>query len=135
MEKIWLEKSYPPGVPFEIDADKYKSLAEMFFKYSKQYADKTSFINMDVSISYQELEQQAKSFAAYLQHTLGLKKGDKLAIMVPNSLQYPIALFGGLIAGITIVNVNPLYTARELKHQLNDSGTKAIVIIETLPIR
>ncbi|WOH37883.1 long-chain-fatty-acid--CoA ligase FadD [Thalassotalea fonticola] len=130
MEKIWLEKSYPPGVPFEIDADRYKSLAEMFFQYSKKYADKTAFINMDVSISYQELEQQAKSFAAYLQNDLGLKKGDKLAIMVPNSLQYPIALFGGLIAGVTIVNVNPLYTARELKHQLNDSGTKAIVIID-----
>lgn len=130
MEKIWLEKSYPPGVPFEINADKYKSLAEMFFQYCNKYADKTAFINMDVSISYQELEQQAKSFAAYLQNNLGLKRGDKLAIMVPNSLQYPIALFGGLIAGVTIVNVNPLYTARELKHQLNDSGTTAIVIIE-----
>ncbi|WNC69901.1 long-chain-fatty-acid--CoA ligase FadD [Thalassotalea nanhaiensis] len=130
MEKIWLEKSYPPGVPFEIDADKYKSLAEMFFQYSNKYSDKTAFINMDVSITYRQLEQQAKSFAAYLQNDLGMKKGDKLAIMVPNSLQYPIALFGGLIAGITIVNVNPLYTARELKHQLNDSGAKAIVIIE-----
>ncbi|WNC70942.1 long-chain-fatty-acid--CoA ligase FadD [Thalassotalea psychrophila] len=130
MEKIWLEKSYPPGVPFEIDADKYKSLAEMFFQYSNKYADKTAFINMDVSITYRQLEQQAKSFAAYLQNTLAMKKGEKLAIMVPNSLQYPIALFGGLIAGVTIVNVNPLYTARELKHQLNDSGAKAIVIIE-----
>ncbi|WP_371185436.1 long-chain-fatty-acid--CoA ligase FadD [Thalassotalea maritima] len=130
MEKIWLEKSYPAGVPFEIDADKYDSLAQMFFKYTKQYADKTAFINMDVSITYAELEQQAKAFASYLQNTLGLKKGDKLAIMVPNSLQYPIALFGGLIAGITIVNVNPLYTARELKHQLIDSDAKAIVIIE-----
>ncbi|QDP00960.1 long-chain-fatty-acid--CoA ligase FadD [Thalassotalea sp. PS06] len=130
MEKIWLEKSYPPGVPAEIDADKYQSLAQLFTKYSQQYADKTAFINMDVKLSYRELEQQATAFAAYLQQDLGLKKGDKLAIMVPNTLQYPIALFGGLMAGLTIVNVNPLYTARELKHQLNDSGTKAIVIIE-----
>ncbi|OUS24872.1 long-chain-fatty-acid--CoA ligase [Thalassotalea sp. 42_200_T64] len=130
MEKVWLEKSYPPGVPFEIDADRYKSLADMFFKYCDEYSGKTAFINMDVSLSYQQLAQQAKSFSAYLQNELGLKKGDKLAIMVPNTLQYPIALFGALIAGLTVVNVNPLYTARELKHQLNDSGTKAIVIIE-----
>ena len=130
MEKIWLEKSYPPGVPFEIDADKYQSLAQMFFKYSDKYADKTAFINMDVSITYKQLKQQAMAFASYLQNELGLKKGDKLAIMVPNTLQYPIALFGALIAGLTVVNVNPLYTARELKHQLNDSDSKAIVIIE-----
>ncbi|NMP16588.1 long-chain-fatty-acid--CoA ligase FadD [Thalassotalea sp. Y01] len=130
MERIWLEKSYPAGVPFDIDADKYASLAELFFKYTEQYADNTAFINMDVSITYRELLQQAKSFASYLQNQLGMKKGDKLAIMVPNTLQYPIALFGGLIAGITIVNVNPLYTARELKHQLQDAGVKTIVIID-----
>ncbi|TKB44095.1 long-chain-fatty-acid--CoA ligase FadD [Thalassotalea mangrovi] len=130
MEKIWLEKSYPPGIPAEIDADKYQSLAQLFTKYCQKYADNTAFINMDVKLSYSQLEQQATAFAAYLQQDLGLKKGDKLAIMVPNTLQYPIALFGGLLAGLTIVNVNPLYTARELKHQLNDSGAKAIVIIE-----
>ncbi|TLU67643.1 long-chain-fatty-acid--CoA ligase FadD [Thalassotalea litorea] len=130
MDKIWLEKSYPPGVPAEIDADKYQSLAELLIKYSQQYADNIAFINMDVKLSYRQLAEQATAFAAYLQQDLGLKKGDKLAIMVPNTLQYPIALFGGLLAGLTIVNVNPLYTARELKHQLNDSGTQAIVIIE-----
>lgn len=130
MEKVWLEKSYPPGVPFEIDADKYSSLAQMFEKYVALYADRTAFINMDVGITYKQLEQQAKAFAAYLQHDLGMKKGDKIAIMTPNSLQYPIALFAGLIAGLTVVNVNPLYTARELKHQLNDSGATTIVIIE-----
>lgn len=130
MEKIWLEKSYPPGVPFEIDADKYKSLAHMFFTYCTKYADNTAFINMDATMSYRELEQQTKAFASYLQHDLNLKKGDKIAIMVPNTLQYPVALFAGLIAGLTVVNVNPLYTARELKHQLVDSGAKAIVIIE-----
>ncbi|MFS1438684.1 AMP-binding protein [Shewanella sp. 10N.286.48.A6] len=130
MEKIWLEKSYPPGVEFEIDPDKYNSLAELFFKYTKLYKDNTAFVNMDVAISYQQLEQQATDFAAYLQHELGLVKGDKFAIMIPNLLQYPIALFGALIAGLTVVNVNPLYTPRELEHQLKDSGTKAILILE-----
>ncbi len=130
VEKIWLEKSYPPGVPFEINPDKYPSLVAMFTKYTTQYSDKTAFINMGAQISYAELAQQATAFAAYLQQDLGLKKGDKFAIMVPNTLQYPIALFGGLLAGLTVVNVNPLYTARELEHQLKDSGTKAILIIE-----
>lgn len=130
MEKIWLEKSYPPGVPAEIDADKYASINELFNKYTETYAERTAFINMDIGISYQELSQQSKAFAAYLQNDLGLKKGDKLAIMVPNCLQYPIALFGALLAGLVVVNVNPLYTARELEHQLKDSGAKAILIIE-----
>jgi long-chain acyl-CoA synthetase len=130
VEKIWLEKSYPPGVPFEIDPDKYSSLVEMFDKYVQMYAEKTAFINMGVGISYQELAVQARAFASYLQNDLGLVKGDKFAIMVPNTLQYPVALFGALIAGLTVVNVNPLYTARELEHQLNDSETKAILIIE-----
>ncbi|WP_085297536.1 AMP-binding protein [Cognaticolwellia mytili] len=130
MEKIWLEKSYPPGVEFEIDPDKYSSLAELFFKYTKLYNSNTAFINMDVSISYQELAQQATDFAAYLQKDLGYVKGDKFAIMIPNTLQYPIALFGALIAGLTVVNVNPLYTPRELQHQLKDSGAKGILILE-----
>jgi|TARA_B110000211_G_scaffold90335_1_gene105496 long-chain acyl-CoA synthetase len=130
VEKIWLEKSYPPGVPFEIDPDKYASIVDMFHKYTKVYAERTAFINMGAEISYRELLDQATDFAAYLQQDLGLVKGDKFAIMVPNCLQYPIALFGALLAGLTVVNVNPLYTARELKHQLNDSNTKAILIIE-----
>jgi len=130
MEKIWLEKSYPPGVEFEIDADKYNSLADFFLKYTKLYQSNTSFINMGVSISYQELAEQATDFAAYLQKDLKLAKGDKFAIMIPNTLQYPIALFGALISGLTVVNVNPLYTARELQHQLKDSGAKGILILE-----
>jgi len=130
MDKIWLEKSYPPGVPFEINPDKYPSLVAMFNKYTVQYSEKTAFINMGATITYAELAVQATAFAAYLQQSLGLKKGDKFAIMVPNTLQYPIALFGALLAGLTVVNVNPLYTARELEHQLKDSGTKAILIIE-----
>ena len=130
MEKIWLEKSYPPGVPFDINPDKYPSLVAMFNKYSSQYSDRTAFINMGAEITYAELAEQATAFAAYLQKDLGLKKGDKFAIMVPNTLQYPIALFGALLAGLTVVNVNPLYTARELEHQLKDSGAKAMLIIE-----
>ncbi len=130
MEKIWLEKSYPLGVPFDINPDKYASLVAMFNKYTVQYSDRTAFINMGAKISYTELAQQATAFAAYLQQDLGLKKGDKFAIMVPNTLQYPIALFGALLAGLTVVNVNPLYTARELEHQLKDSGAKAMLIIE-----
>jgi long-chain acyl-CoA synthetase len=130
VEKIWLEKSYPSEVPFEIDADKYPSIVAMFTKYSTQFSDKTAFINMGASITYQELAQQAEAFAAYLQQDLGLEKGDKFAIMVPNCLQYPVALFGALLAGLTVVNVNPLYTARELEHQLKDSEAKAMLIIE-----
>jgi len=129
-QKIWLEKSYPPGVPFDIDPDKYSSLSEMFNKYVDVYAERTAFINMGAEINYRDLEVQAKAFAAYLQVELGLVKGDKFAIMVPNCLQYPVALFGALLAGLTVVNVNPLYTARELEHQLKDSGTKAMLIIE-----
>ena len=130
MEKIWLEKSYPPEVPFEINPDKYSSLVEMFRKYCGIYNERAAFINMGVEVSYSDLEKQAEAFAAYLQNDLGLVKGDKFAIMIPNTLQYPIALFGALMAGLTVVNVNPLYTARELEHQLKDSEAKAILIIE-----
>ena len=130
VEKIWLEKSYPPGVPFDIDPDKYASLVDMFNKYTQVYGDRTAFINMGAKISYTELAEQSQAFAAYLQQELGLVKGDKFAIMIPNTLQYPIALFGALLAGLTVVNVNPLYTARELEHQLKDSGANAILIIE-----
>ena len=130
MDKVWLEKSYPSGVEFEINPDKYSSIADLFFKYTKQYSSNTAFINMGSSITYQELLEQATAFAAYLQKDLGLVKGDKFAIMIPNLLQYPIALFGALISGLTVVNVNPLYTPRELQHQLKDSGAKSILILE-----
>lgn len=130
MEKIWLEKSYPPGVSFEINPDKYSSLVELFNIYTELYKDNTAFINMGATLSYQELADQVTAFAAYLQKDLGLVKGDKFAIMIPNLMQYPIALFGALMAGLTVVNVNPLYTARELEHQLKNSETKAILIIE-----
>ncbi|WP_371372881.1 AMP-binding protein [Thalassotalea aquiviva] len=130
MEKLWLEKSYPSDIPHEINADKYTSLAEIFQTYTTKHSSKVAYINMGQELTYRELHTQAMVFASYLQNELGLQKGDKFAIMIPNCLQYPIALFGALIAGLTVVNVNPLYTARELEHQLKDSEAKAIIIVE-----
>jgi len=94
VQKVWLEKSYPPGVPHEIDADKYSSLVEVFNKYVGIYANRPAFINMGAEITFSELEQQAQAFAAYLQQELGLVKGDKFAIITPNGCQYLVALFG-----------------------------------------
>jgi long-chain acyl-CoA synthetase len=128
VEKIWLEH-YDNRVPAEINPDRYSSLVDIFEQSVKTYAGNTAFINMGHSITFAELDKLTEQFAAYLQNQ-GLKKGDAVAIMMPNVIQYPVALFGILRAGMSVVNVNPLYTARELKHQLNDSGAKAIVIIE-----
>lgn len=128
MEKIWL-KNYPSDVPAEIDPDRFASLAELLENSVSQYADQPAFINMGAVMTYRKLEERSRAFAAYLQNGLGLKKGDRVALMMPNLLQYPIALFGILRAGMVVVNVNPLYTPRELEHQLNDSGATAIVIV------
>lgn len=128
MEKIWLEH-YDPRVPAEIDPDHYSSIVDIFEQSVKKYAENTSFINMGHSITFAELDRLSTQFAAYLQDA-GLQKGDPVAIMMPNIIQYPVAMFGILRAGMSVVNVNPLYTTRELKHQLNDSNAKAIVIIE-----
>ncbi|MGL5285752.1 MAG: long-chain-fatty-acid--CoA ligase FadD [Aeromonas sp.] len=128
MEKVWLNR-YPAGVPAEIDPDKYGSLVEMFEASVAKFADLPAFVNMGETITYRRLEEQSRAFAAYLQNDLKLEKGDRVAVMMPNLLQYPIAVFGILRAGLTVVNVNPLYTPRELEHQLKDSGSKAIVIV------
>ena len=120
MDKVWL-KRYPTGVPAEIDADHYSSLLDIFEQSIQTYSDRTAYINMGKSITYSELDTLSNAFAAYLQQGLGLKKGDAVAIMMPNLLQYPVALLGVLRAGCVVVNVNPLYTPRELQHQLNDS--------------
>jgi long-chain acyl-CoA synthetase len=129
MEKIWL-KSYPPGVPAEIDASQYSSLKQLAEESFAQYADRTAFIQMDARLSFAELDNQSRAFAAWLQQVAGLDKGKRVAIMLLNTLQYPIALFGVLRAGCTVVNTNPLYTPRELEHQLNDSGAEVVVILE-----
>jgi long-chain acyl-CoA synthetase len=128
VEKFWL-KRYPAGVPAEINPDIYPSLVEMFEASAAQYGDQPAYINMGQTLTYRGLEQQSRAFAAYLQHDLQLQPGDRVALMMPNLLQYPIALFGVLRAGLIAVNVNPLYTPRELEHQLKDSGAKAIVIV------
>ncbi|CAM3830438.1 long-chain-fatty-acid--CoA ligase FadD [Aeromonas bestiarum] len=128
VEKVWL-KRYPEGVPAEINPDQYSSLVDMFEASVTEFADQPAFVNMGQTITYRRLEEQSRAFAAYLQNELKLSQGDRVAVMMPNLLQYPIAVFGILRAGMIVVNVNPLYTPRELEHQLKDSGAKAIVIV------
>jgi long-chain acyl-CoA synthetase len=128
-EKIWL-KHYPEGIPAEIDADEFPSLPAMLDRLFARFADRPAYHNLGVTIDYAELERQSRAFAAFLQNLPGMMQGDRVAIMSPNLLQYPVALFGILRAGMTVVNVNPLYTPRELEHQLKNSGARAIVILE-----
>jgi long-chain acyl-CoA synthetase len=128
MERIWL-KNYPAGMPTDIDPAQYPSLVALLEESFARYRDRRAFICMDKAISYGDLDALSRDFAAYLQST-GLKFGDRVAIMMPNVLQYPVAAAGILRAGMTVVNVNPLYTPPELAHQLNDCGAEAIVILE-----
>jgi len=127
-EKTWLDQ-YSDGVPAEIEMGEFDSVVDILEQSCEQYAAQTAFVNFGRELSYAELDRQSRAFGARLQ-SLGLKRGDRVAIMLPNILQYPIALFGILRAGMVVVNTNPLYTARELKHQINDSGAKAIVVLE-----
>ncbi len=129
VEKIWL-KSYSEGIPAEIDVNEYDSVVEIFERSVSRFSNLPAFANMGKELSYAELDQKSRDFAAFLQQETGLKKGERVAIMMPNLLQYPVAIFGILRAGFTVTNVNPLYTPRELKHQLVDSGATAIVIVE-----
>jgi long-chain acyl-CoA synthetase len=128
MEKIWL-KNYDPRVPADINPDRYSSVVDIFEQSIEKYSANISYINMGKSITFAQLDSLSRDFAAYLQNS-GLKKGDAVAIMMPNLIQYPVVLFGILRAGMVVVNVNPLYTPRELQHQLTDSNAKGIVIIE-----
>ncbi|MBX3709282.1 MAG: AMP-binding protein [Gammaproteobacteria bacterium] len=128
VEKIWL-KSYQDGVPAEINPDAYQSLIEVFEKSCEEYSSQPAYYNLGNTLTYSQIDQYSRDFAAYLQHELKLKKGDRFAIMMPNLLQYPIVMFGALRAGLIVVNVNPLYTADELSHQLADSGTETIVAV------
>ncbi len=129
MDKIWLD-SYEEGVPKEIDVNEFASLNEVFRQGVETYASQVAYVNLGKTLTFEELDQMSRNFAAYLITEVGLKKGDRLAIMMPNLLQYPIALYGAIRAGLIIVNTNPLYTERELHHQLNDSGATAIIILE-----
>ena len=131
-ERVWLE-SYPEGVPTDIDASEYESLVGLMAESFAKYAQRTAYSFMGQDISYEETDVKSQSLAAYFQ-SLGLQKGDRVAIMMPNVPQYPVAVAAILRAGLVVVNVNPLYTPRELEHQLTDSGAKAIVIIENFAI-
>jgi long-chain acyl-CoA synthetase len=128
MDRIWL-KNYPPGVPADIDPDRYPSLVAMCEESFAKHRDAPAYLSMDKTLTYGQLDEMSAAFAAWLQGR-GLARGDRVAIMMPNVLQYPVAVFGILRAGCVVVNVNPLYTPRELEHQLKDAGAKAIVIIE-----
>ena len=129
MKRVWLE-SYPDGVPHDIDPCAFSSVWAMVEDAVGRYPDKPAFTNMGASLSFGELEAMSRRFASWLQHEAGIEKGDRVAIMMPNLLQYPVALFGALRAGAVVVNTNPLYTPRELTHQLEDSGARAIVVLE-----
>ena len=127
--KPWLD-NYPPGVPHEINVDEYSSINAVFEDALQKYGDRPAFHSMGTTITYKELDERAEQFAAFVTNRLGLSKGDRIALMMPNCLQYPIAIFGALRAGLIVVNTNPMYTARELKHQIVDSGAKAIVVLD-----
>ena len=128
-KKPWL-KHYPEGTPHLLEFDPRGTLVKLLDESEKKYPDHLAFANFGASIDYTKISQDSRSFAAYLQNVLGLKKGDRIAMMMPNLLQYPVAIFGALRAGLIVVNVNPLYTPRDLKHQLQDSGAKTIIIFE-----
>jgi long-chain acyl-CoA synthetase len=129
MERIWL-KSYLPGMATDIDPGTLRSLKHMAEQSFQKFPDRAAYIQMGRSLTYGQLERQSRDFAAWLQNVAGLKRGDRIAIMLPNVLQYPIAMFAALRAGLTVVNTNPLYTVPELEHQLTDAGCLAIVVLE-----
>ena len=129
MEKVWI-KSYPANIPAEVPTPPFKSVRDLFEQAFEKYPDNAAYTNMGRTLSYAELDRLSMQFACYLQKTLGLTRGERVAIMLPNILQYPVAMCGIFRAGLVVVNVNPLYTARELEHQLKDSGAKCIIILE-----
>jgi long-chain acyl-CoA synthetase len=128
VNKPWLD-NYPEGVPAEIDLGEHRSIPDIFEQSCSKYAARTAYINFDTELTYGELDKLTRNFASWLQ-SQGLNKGDRIAVMMPNILQYPVVVYGALRAGLVVVNTNPMYTARELKHQLQDSGARAIVVVE-----
>jgi len=129
MEKVWL-KSYPPGVPEEVDLDAYASVSDVFEQAINRFGERPCFSNLGTTLSYSEMDRYTDQLASYLQNLPGMSKGDRVAVMMPNVLQNPISIFAILRAGFTVVNVNPLYTPRELRYQLSDSGAKVIIVME-----
>jgi long-chain acyl-CoA synthetase len=129
MERVWL-KHYPMGILPEVGLDEFASLVDVLQTSCRRFAELPAFSSMGARITYTELDRESRAFAAWLQQSAGLRKGDRVAIMMPNLLQYPVAMFGALRAGLVVVNVNPQYTVTELEHQLLDSGAAAIVVLE-----
>ena len=129
MEKLWL-KSYPEGMPETVDIDAFRSVADIFEQAVNRYGDRPAFSNMGATISYRDMDRLTRELGAYLQNLPGMEKGDRVAIMMPNLLQNAVSIFAVLRAGFCVVNTNPLYTPRELRHQLVDSGAKVIIILE-----
>ena len=133
MERIWL-KSYPEGVPAEVDVDAFSSIVDIFERSAAEFADRPAYVHMGATLTYAEVDRLSRDFAAFLREDLKLLKGARIALMMPNVLQYPIALFGALRGGYVVVNCNPLYTPRELERQLVDCGAETVVVLENFAI-
>lgn len=130
-EQFYQDK-YPAGVPHSVDLNKYKSMIDVFDQAVKKYADKPAFSAMGATLSYRDLDTQSRNFAAWLQNRTDLRPGDRIAVQMPNVSQYPVVVFGAMRAGLIVVNTNPLYTTREMEHQFNDSGAKALVVLANM---
>jgi len=124
-EQFYQDK-YPAGVPREVDLNKYKSMVDVFEQSVKKFADRPAFSAVGATLTYRDLDTQSRNFAAWLQNKTDLKPGDRIAVQMPNVSQYPVVVFGAMRAGLIVVNTNPLYTTREMEHQFNDAGAKAI---------
>ncbi|RBP18847.1 AMP-binding enzyme [Marinobacter pelagius] len=130
-EQFYQDK-YPAGVPREVDLDKYQSMVDVFEQAVKKYADRPAFSAVGATLTYRDLDTQSRNFAAWLQNKTDLKPGDRIAVQMPNLPQYPVVVFGAMRAGLIVVNTNPLYTQREMEHQFNDSGAKALVVLANM---
>ena len=129
MNENFFSDKYPEGLPATVDVDKYKSVVDVFNQSVKKYADRPAFTALGQTLTYADVDRLSGDFAAYLQNNTGLQKGDRIAVQLPNLLQYPIVVFGAMRAGLIVVNTNPLYTEREMEHQFTDSGAKALVVL------
>ncbi|MDX1801499.1 MAG: AMP-binding protein, partial [Marinobacter sp.] len=131
LEQFYQDK-YPPGVARSVDLNKYQSMVEVFDQAVKKYADRPAFSAVGVTLTYRDLDERSRNFAAWLQNKTNLKPGDRIAVQMPNLTQYPVVVFGAMRAGLIVVNTNPLYTTREMEHQFNDSGAKALVVLANM---
>lgn len=130
-EQFYQDK-YPAGVSLNVDLDKYSSMVDVFDQAVNKYADRPAFSAVGATLTYRDLDTQSRNFAAWLQNKTDLKPGDRIAVQMPNVSQYPVVVFGAMRAGLIVVNTNPLYTTREMEHQFNDSGAKALVVLANM---